>query len=130
MRRATVRRAEGRCEYCQLSQVGQEATFHIDHVTPVAAGGPTTLENLALACVSCSLKKGARQTGTDPSSGEEAALFNPRGDVWLEHFEWSGPELVPLTAVGRALVSLLQLNRPILVSIRAEEQLLGRHPPE
>ena len=27
-------RALGRCEYCQLSQAGQEATFHIDHVMP------------------------------------------------------------------------------------------------
>ena len=25
-------RAAGRCEYCSLSQDGQEATFHIDHV--------------------------------------------------------------------------------------------------
>ncbi len=50
-------RAGDRCEYCGLSQVGQEATFHIDHVVPQAARGPTTAENLALACVSCSLRK-------------------------------------------------------------------------
>jgi hypothetical protein len=46
-----VLRAGQRCEYCRLSQLGQEAAFHIDHVRPRAAGGPTIAENLALACV-------------------------------------------------------------------------------
>jgi 5-methylcytosine-specific restriction endonuclease McrA len=50
-------RARGRCEYCQLSQLGQEAAFHIDHIIPRAANGPTVETNLALACVSCSLRK-------------------------------------------------------------------------
>lgn len=60
-----VLRARNCCEYCQLSQLGQEATFHIDHVTPRAAGGPTTADNLALACVSCSLRKWANETAPD-----------------------------------------------------------------
>jgi hypothetical protein len=47
-----VLRAGNRCEYCGLSQLGQEAAFHIDHVTPRAAGGLTVIDNLALACVS------------------------------------------------------------------------------
>ena len=34
-----VKRARDRCEYCQLSQLGREATFHIDHVVPRSAGG-------------------------------------------------------------------------------------------
>ncbi len=66
LRRLVIRRAAERCEYCGLSQAGQEATFHLDHITPVVAGGPTTAGNLALACVSCSLRKGARQTAPDP----------------------------------------------------------------
>jgi len=55
LRRSVIQRARNRCEYCGLSQEGQEAIFHIDHIVPAAAGGPTSLENLALACVSCSL---------------------------------------------------------------------------
>jgi hypothetical protein len=27
-------RASERCEYCRIAQVGQEATFHVDHVMP------------------------------------------------------------------------------------------------
>lgn len=73
-----VLRAGNRCEYCGLSQLGQEATFHIDHVKPRVAGGPTEAGNLALACVSCSLRKWAKQTAADPDSGEDVPLFNPR----------------------------------------------------
>jgi hypothetical protein len=40
-----VLRAGNRCEYCRLSQLGQEAAFHIDHVIPRAAGGPTVADN-------------------------------------------------------------------------------------
>jgi 5-methylcytosine-specific restriction endonuclease McrA len=68
LRRLTVQRAKNRCEYCKLSQAGQVATFHIDHVIPVAAGGPTTTDNLALACVACSLHKAAKQKAPDPET--------------------------------------------------------------
>jgi 5-methylcytosine-specific restriction endonuclease McrA len=61
MRREVIRRAGNRCEYCGLSQEGQEATFHVDHIVPVVDCGATELPNLiALACVTCSLKKGAK----------------------------------------------------------------------
>jgi 5-methylcytosine-specific restriction endonuclease McrA len=129
LRAAVVHRAGGRCEYCQLSQIGQEAAFHVDHVTPRAAGGTTTLENLALACVSCSLRKWAKQTATDPESREEVPLFNPRIDAWAEHFRWDGERVMPLTPTGRATVAALALNRPLILAIRQEESARGRHPP-
>lgn len=124
-----VLRAGHRCEYCRLSQEGQEATFHIDHIVPRAAGGPTVDDNLALACVSCSLRKWARQMATDPDSGEEVPLFHPRAQVWAEHFRWEGERVVPLTPTGRATVAALAMNRPLIVAIRREEAARGRHPP-
>lgn len=124
-----VLRAENRCEYCRLSQLGQEAAFHIDHVVPRAAGGPTVAGNLALACVSCSLRKWAKQTATDPDCGEEVPLFNPRAQIWEEHFRWEGERIVPLTPTGRATVASLALNRPVILPIRQEEAVPGRHPP-
>jgi hypothetical protein len=129
LRRRVIARAGDRCEYCRLSQRGQAATFHIDHVVPVAAGGPTTVENLALACVSCSLRKGARRTATDPESGEEAPIYHPRQQRWEEHFRWDDGRVVGLTATGRATIAALAMNRTLLLAIRAEEQRLGRHPP-
>ncbi len=129
LRRFVIQRAMNRCEYCGLSQEGQEATFHVDHVTPVAAGGLTVSENLALACVSCSLRKAARQRAIDPESGEEGALYNPRRDSWHEHFQWQGTRLIGLTATGRATVEALNLNRALILAIRQEEAATGRHPP-
>jgi hypothetical protein len=124
-----VLRARNRCEYCGLSQLGQEATFHIDHVVPRAAGGPTVAGNLALACVSCSLRKWAKQTAADPDTGEEVPLFNPRTQPWAEHFRWDIERIVPLTATGRATVMTLAMNRPVIIAIRQEEAARGRHPP-
>jgi hypothetical protein len=130
LRAEVVSRAGNRCEYCQLSQVGQEATFHVDHVIPRAARGSTDADNLALACVSCSLRKWARQTAIDPESGEETPLFNPRTQAWADHFSWEGERIVPRTATGRATVAALVLNRPLILAIRKEEAVRGRHPPD
>lgn len=129
LRREVMLRAGERCEYCRLSQVGQEATFHIDHVVPRAANGPTESANLALACVSCSLRKGARRSAPDPDTGEDAPLFSPRMQSWPDHFRWDGPRIVPLTATGRATALALAMNRPLAVAIRLEEAERGRHPP-
>ena len=129
LQRLVVRRAGSRCEYCGLSQEGQEARFHVDHVTPVAHRGETVEGNLALACVSCSLRKAARQRACDPQTGAEAALFNPRVDRWEEHFRWDGGRILGLTPTGRATVEALKMNRLLILAIRAEETLRGRHPP-
>lgn len=119
-------RASDRCEYCRLSQVGQEATFHVDHVLPRADGGATVDANLALACVSCSLRKGAKRVGRDPTSGEEVALFNPRRERWEEHFSVDGAFVMHgLTATGRSTIALLRMNRPNAVLARELEARLG-----
>ncbi len=128
-RRQVIRRAEDRCEYCGLSQAGQEALFHVDHVVPVTAGGTAALENLALACVSCSLRKGARQQAPDPKTGEALSLFHPRREVWGRHFRWNGVLLLGLTPTGRAAVAALSMNRPLALAIRQEEVIRHRHPP-
>lgn len=107
---------------------GQVATFHIDHVVPLVAGGSTIEDNLALACVSCSLRKGARQMIEDPETRALVPIFNPRKQVWQEHFQWNGVQITGLTVIGRATVHALNLNRAIMLAIRAEEELLGRNP--
>ena len=130
LRDEVVSRAADRCEYCGLAQQGQEATFHIDHVTPRAKKGPTTVENLALACVSCSLRKGARTEALDPSTGAVVELFDPRRHAWSDHFAWRGDDVVVgLIEVGRATINVLDLNRSLIRAIRRVEAELGRHPP-
>ncbi len=128
LRQTVLLRSQGRCEYCRLSQAAQEAAFHIDHIVPRAAGGPTTEDNLAVACVSCSLRKAAKQSGIDPESGEETPLYNPRAQKWVEHFLWDNEVIKGLTPVGRATILALKLNRALIVAIRREEMIRGRHP--
>lgn len=129
LRQQVIQRAGGRCEYCRLSQEGQEATFHIDHVMPVAHGGKTHLDNLALACVSCSLRKAARLEAVDPHTGQSVPLYNPRRQPWETSFRWQSVRLIGQTETGRATVEALAMNRPLALAIRKEEALLGRHPP-
>ena len=122
MQRRVRERAAQRCEYCGVPQEHPEATFHIDHVIPRSAGGETSLANLALACVSCSLRKGARRTSGDPATGDPATLFNQRSDAWADHLRASDDGLLAgVTPTGRATIELLKMNRPLAVALRREE---------
>jgi hypothetical protein len=129
LRRLVAFRASDRCEYCGLAQERQEATFHIDHIVPRVAGGTTTADNLALACVSCSLRKESRRSGRDPRTGRTVPLFNPRRQRWGDHFRGEAFTVVGLTPTGRTTVATLRLNRPLILAIRAEEAVRGQHPP-
>lgn len=123
-------RAGNVCEYCLLPQDSQEATFHVDHIVPRSRNGDTTLENLALACVSCSLHKSARHRARDPRSGKRVALFDPRVDDWNVHFSFTKNwRIMGRTAVGRATVEALHMNRTSIIAIRRELALVRRYPP-
>jgi hypothetical protein len=128
LRRLVIERAGSRCEYCLLAQEGQEATFHVDHIIPTSLGGGTIVENLALACVSCSLRKAARLSSIDPQTGRAVPLYNPRKDNWHDHFKWEGEYVNGITSTGRATVAALNMNRPLAIAIRREEIAMGRHP--
>src|SRR5260370_30692483 len=105
-------RASQACEYCLLPQTSQEAAFHIDHIQPRAAQGSTDAENLALACVTCSLKKAARTHGRDRVSKEQVPLFHPRQDRLSAHFRSSrGCRLIGQTPPGWATILALGSNR-------------------
>jgi hypothetical protein len=73
-------------------------------------GGDDSLENLALSCLRCNLYKGTDLAGMDSADGSIATLFNPRRQVWDEHFRLMGAMMVGLTPTGRATMALLQMN--------------------
>jgi len=119
LQRRVRERARERCEYCGIAQELQEATFHIDHVVPRVEGGATSLDNLALACVSCSLRKGPRRAATDPDTGAESALYDPRSQRWDDHLRLADDgRLEGLTPTGRATIALLKMNRPLAILLR------------
>ena len=102
--------------------------FHIDHIVPLVSGGETVSENLALACVSCSLRKGAKEFAIVEGTKEKIRLFHPRKDNWNDHFEWHGAVLKGKTLTGKMTIELLKMNRQLILAVRDEEILLKRHP--
>jgi hypothetical protein len=68
---------------------------------------------------------------TDPQTNESVALFNPRRQIWREHFRWDseGVRIEGTTPRGRATVVALKLNRPLAVAVRKQWVLLDKHPP-
>jgi len=124
-------RALGRCEYCKVSEYAQVALFHCDHCVPEVRDGPTMLENLAWACPRCNASKWTAARGIDPVTNESVSLFNPRTDLWPEHFAWSEDALsvIGRTATGRATIERLKMNRPKMLEIRRLMKRLKLHPP-
>jgi hypothetical protein len=133
LRAVIVERARELCEYCQLSQLFQVATFPVDHIIPLSRGGATELDNLALACPSCNANKWAHIEAVDPESEMVTELFHPRRHLWTDHFRWSPHDpavLEPITPIGRATAALLELNSTERVAIRRWLIVIRRHPPE
>src|SRR5262245_32777708 len=94
--------------------------MHVDHIIPETASGPTTEENLCLACFSCNTAKAAQQTAIDPHTGATVSLFHPLRQRWSEHFSWDEPQtqIIGITACGRATVEALRMNNLTVVQAR------------
>jgi 5-methylcytosine-specific restriction endonuclease McrA len=75
LRRRVVEEARSRCGYCLTSQTIVAVPMHIEHITPLAAGGRTVVENLWLACPLCNGYKGVQTHASDPETGEQVPLF-------------------------------------------------------
>ncbi|HWE61772.1 MAG TPA: hypothetical protein VHB98_08680 [Chloroflexota bacterium] len=79
----------------------------------------------------CNGFKRDRTDGLDPITEQQVRLFNPRSQLWAEHFAWSagGLQVIGLTPCGRATVIALQLNNVIAVLVRREWIAADWHPP-
>jgi hypothetical protein len=123
-------RAGDRWGYCRAHQIRVYAPLEIEHIVPVAVGGPHDESNLWLACRLCNLYKAAQTHGSDPLTGKRTRLFNPRRQSWARHFRWAGPRAAGLTPCGRATVAALRLNNPTALENRREWMSVVWHPPE
>ncbi len=84
----------------------------MDHIIALKHGGQTSADNLALSCLSCNRHKGSDFATIDPVSEEITPLFNPRRQVWDEHFSLHDARIESITQIGQATVRLLKLNAP------------------
>lgn len=102
--------------------------MHIEHIIP---GGGDNEANLCLACSSCNLSKATATSAIDPETDEITALYNPRLQIWDDHFEWidGGLRLRAKTAIGRVTIVRLKMNQQRLVRARRNWILAGNHPP-
>lgn len=132
LRQQVTERAANRCEYCRSQARYATQPFSIEHIIPRVKGGPTSVENLALACQGCNNHKYDKVEVPDPVSGAIVPLYHPRRDRWDTHFAWSDDFtlMVGLTPTGRATVAALFLNREGVVNLRRLLSAIGAHPPQ
>ena len=117
------------CEYCLLHRETAFFTHEIDHIISLKHKGKNILLNLALACYYCN-----RNKGTDIGSiykGQFIRFFNPRKDVWQEHFQLDLPTatIQSLSPIGEITATILGFNQ---VDRIIERQILiasNKYPP-
>ena len=125
--------ARNRCGYCLSPQHLVMACLEIEHIIPISRGGSNDELNLWLACPLCNRYKSDKITGVDSETGETVKLFNPRTQVWFEHFYWTedGLRIVGKTPIGRATVAALHLSDdPDALEVRSYWVIAGWHPPK
>ncbi|MCB0110838.1 MAG: HNH endonuclease [Caldilineaceae bacterium] len=131
IRRKVAVQAQNRCGYCQSHQQYVPWRLEIEHITPISKGGTDNEENLWLACRACNSYKSDQTSAEDPLTGETVQLYNPRTQVWQQHFRWSedGVLMIGITECGRATIVALNLNNLIAVTVRRNWVSAGWHPP-
>ena len=131
VQRAILELSKDYCEYCILPSNFSTDFFHYEHIIPLTLDGETKLENLARSCGMCNNNKSDRIKYTDSLTKQIVRLYHPRQDIWFEHFQWSSDDLhiVGITAIGRATIELLKLNRINAVNLRKLLKKADLHPP-
>jgi hypothetical protein len=128
--RMVAARAGHRCEYCHAPEAVFNFSFEVEHIVPTASGGRDQEANLALACRCCNALKSAFTHGLDPKSQDTVALFDPRKELWEDHFrvDQERGEIRGLTPTGRATVVRLRMNSDVQRSARRQWMRLGLFP--
>lgn len=120
LRTQVTERAKNRCEYCLIHQEDSFYPHEVDHIIPEKHRGDTISDNLCLSCLECNRFKGSDFASFDPESDAITLLYNPRKDIWSDHFRIDNGRIEPLTATGRVTIFVLNMN--------AKERVQGRTP--
>jgi hypothetical protein len=128
LRRLVKSRANGLCEYCLIHEDDTFLSCQVDHVISEKHGGVTEKHNLANACSFCNRSKGTDIGSIVTSTAEFVRFFNPRSDLWADHFVLQGVRIVPRTTVGEVTAKILALNSTERILEREALQSVGRYP--
>ena len=120
LRREVVERAEERCEYCRTHQNNTAFGCEVDHILSEKHMGRTESQNLALSYFfATAIRAATSAPSVQRKTRKSSAFFNPRIDVWAEHFALDAEQrMIPLTDIGRVTARILGFN--------AENSLLER----
>jgi HNH endonuclease len=111
LRQQVAKNANYTCEYCLTPEYFLATTFHIDHIRSIKHGGKTLFQNLAYACPHCNQNKGS-DIASYSEEDELVRLFNPRKDIWDEHFEVTKIGIInPISSIGEVTVNTLSFNQ-------------------
>ena len=103
-------RADSRCEYCLMPHLTSQRKHEIEHILPRKHGGTSSQENLAWACWRCNRHKGSDVGTFDVETTAFTLFFNPRTQIWAEHFQLEDAVIMPLTAEARVTARMLRMN--------------------
>jgi hypothetical protein len=121
-------RAKGVCEYCRIAIEDTYFGGEIDHIVSLKHRGQTELGNLALACQVCNRNKGSDLGSISEASKNLTRFFNPRTDVWNEHFRLnSDGEIKPSTEIGEVTALIFGFNVPERIAERKGLIEIGRY---
>jgi hypothetical protein len=123
-----VARAERLCEYYLIAEEDTFFGCEIDHVISEKHGGPTEESNLSLACTICNQLKGSDIGSIHWDSGQFVRFFNPRVDLWSDHFVLSGNQIAGVTAIGEVTARILGFNSAERLLERRTLQAMNRYP--
>ncbi len=126
-----ISRSKGYCEYCKCPSDFSTELFSIEHIIPRSKSGSNELDNLAYACIGCNIYKSDKTEFIDVVSQTISILYNPRKMNWIDHFIWdeSLTIIIGKTAIGRATIEGLKLNRTPVKNLRRALISIGEHPP-
>lgn len=103
-------RADKCCEYCLLPERVSFYSFHIDHIKSLKHGGLSDLQNLAYCCPDCNFHKGSDVGTFSANEKYLVRFFNPRNDIWSDHFLVEDGLILGKTEIGQSTVQIFQFN--------------------
>ncbi|MFL5342896.1 MAG: HNH endonuclease [Gemmataceae bacterium] len=121
-------RAEGICEYCLIAEADTFFGCEADHIISEKHGGGTDAGNLAYACVFCNQAKGSDIGSVHWQTNSFVRFFNPRTDVWADHFRLVDDHIEGTTPIGVVTARILGFNRGERVLERETLRAVQRYP--
>lgn len=109
-KKEVANRARNKCEYCLQSERVSYFRFHIEHIKSIKHGGNNMSNNLAYCCPDCNYYKGTDIGTFVGDSDNLVRFFNPRKDIWNEHFDLSEGLINGKTEIGKATVKIFRFN--------------------